>query len=175
MENNQWLYKHQLLDENQWIRIANELYRTANNLESQVKKIWKNASMDNNPDINNSFIAIYFMLASYVIENYLKGIIIQKEKKKYKAFLENKCELPSDLKNHDLPSLAKKAGLEELDVGKFKILERLSQCAIWHGRYPVPAKPKDFPFTEGFNEFDMDIIKEVIGKIKEIINSLRNN
>ena len=171
--NFEYLYKCNLLSETQWISIADELYKVANILEPQISEIWEKAPQEG---INFTFIAIYFMLVSYATENYLKAIIIGKEKERYKILLENKCELPSELKSHDLPALAKKAGFNDLEPG---LLRRLSRCAKWYGRYPVPVKGEEFPYekypkeikglTIGFTNYDVRMIKKIIEEIKRSI------
>lgn len=67
---------------------------------------------------------VYRMLCGMSIELLYKAIIVQ-----------NKETVP---KTHDLLELAYKAGDTMLSVKEQGILDLLTDCIVWEGRYPVP-------------------------------------
>ena len=173
-ENLDFLYNTSVLSETRWVDIADELYGIAKMLEQKVKNIWNDA--DKIP-INHSFISTYYMLMSYSIENYLKAIIIRDNKEAYKKQIVKKSELPRELKKHDLCFLAQRSGIEGITIDKsseHRLLKRLTYCAIWYGRYPVPAKAEHFESSIGdlFSDTDIPIMQSIITKIKRKIENL---
>lgn len=82
------------------------------------------------------------MLWGYAFENLFKAIII--------LILKNQSgikEVPfAEIKSHDLIQLAKKANIILSADEKF-YLQIAQKCAVWAGRYPLPAKLHDLPQT----------------------------
>jgi len=174
-ENLNFLYNSSMLDEKQWIDIADELYGIAETLEPKVKTIQENAGRER----NDSFTSAYYMLVSYSIENYLKALIISNNKTEYKKQLNNKSELPQEINGHDLCKLAGDAGIKEdiaNDFFKQELLKKLTYCAIWFGRYPVPKKAEGFNdrIKSPFSSIDNPIIKNIITIIKKKVEKLQD-
>ena len=74
------------------------------------------------------------MLSAFAIENYLKGALVVFKKW---SKTDIKQELPKPLKSHNLTQLAELVKLP-LNEEEADLMERLSEYAIWAGRYPVP-------------------------------------
>lgn len=166
------LYMSNLLNEKQWIDIADKLYKSAIIFEPKIKQNYEEALNEEfEKGVDTSLKNIYLMLVSYAIENYLKAIIIFAKKQQIKKDLDKKTELPQCLKSHDLEYLMKEAKLTNIIKSKSfecQLLSKLTSCARWYGRYPVSLKPKDFEnnITIPDFEFDVDVIKNLIKNIK---------
>lgn len=82
-------------------------------------------------------VHVYYMLWAYAIENLLKALIVKSKAKSWtnKGLL---TKLPKELKSHDLPGLVKKSGLTYLHGEYEDIFEKLKECILWYGRYPIP-------------------------------------
>jgi hypothetical protein len=60
------------------------------------------------------------------------------------------------------------------------ILRRLTKCAVWYGRYPVPSSYKDYKpvmfsdgeqhIVSGFSSTDVQRIKKIIDEIQELLS-----
>lgn len=111
------------------------------------------------------------MLWGYAFENLFKAIII--------AMLKNHSgikEVPfAEIKSHDLIQLAKKANVILTDDKKF-YLQIAQKCAVWAGRYPLPAKLHDLPQTRNAMKSREELIERSMkqheqymqGKIKRL-------
>jgi hypothetical protein len=88
-------------------------------------------------------VHVYYMLWAYAIENLIKAFIV---KSKSKSWTNNGLvtKIPKELKNHDLPKLVKESGLEYLHREYEDIFEKLKECIVWYGRYPIPLSANDY-------------------------------
>jgi hypothetical protein len=73
------------------------------------------------------------LLAGYVIEALLKGILIARHE-----FADNTTTLPGWLKAHDLSDLLDRLGVE-LDASLL-VVQRAQRAVLWSGRYPAPTR-----------------------------------
>lgn len=178
------VYVQILLNERKWFSQAVDLENSAVLLEDKVREMW--LSFEKYRDtknskflINDNYAYTYSMLMAFAIENYLKGVLVRNDKEreqKLKEELLERAALPEVLKTHELYTLATK--INAIDASKYEsLLRRLSQSAIWRGRYPVPLLSKalyDQQFSDGsvFNisflqKDDVDQVKELLLHIKE--------
>ena len=108
------------------------------------------------------------MLSSYAIENLLKALIIKKSDV-IKKYINEKGNLPKILLEHNLLKLTEEAKLKDLieEEKEIPFLGKLSENAIWNGRYPVPINPQGYKKLENFfSSSDCKWIKDIIEKIK---------
>ena len=89
------------------------------------------------------------MLVSYAIENLLKGERIHRERPAFRNRL--LTAIPAYVKTHDLLALFKATALVP-DVVEEDLLTRLSRCAVWAGRYPVPTEPAALRMTVQYSD-----------------------
>ena len=125
----------------------------------------------------DEFVAIYFMLSAFAIENFLKACIIRAQRDRFRVEVESTRRLPNDLNTHDLRDLALRAGKPDLASGYADILARLSRSAEWYGRYPTPTKAQGLhPFAESsdgellslssYSSSDLEESKRVIAEVR---------
>lgn len=92
-------------------------------------------------EYSSSYLKIGLLLASYAFESLLKSLYIAKNKDNlYSGILKN-GEFPGSLRNHTLLELINKNDLPIIN-GHREFLKKLSNHAIWIGRYPVPLNTK---------------------------------
>lgn len=132
------------LDWELWVEKANELIEVASFIKPHInEKAW-----DENRErtlFKEHYITIYFMLMSYALENLLKALKIKNDSQ-LKGELKQTKKFPKGFPTHDVYSLAKDAGLmSENDYPDLTeaLLTRMSKCAKWFGRYPVPVEAND--------------------------------
>jgi hypothetical protein len=175
-------YLKKLLNHEEWINTGNNLLASAALIEPMVDRFWEKwENFIRDPNYRKEqysylkYIGPYFMLISYAIENLFKAAIVQRKKNDFKEYFERKGRLPKDLENHNLIHLANKSGFKAISAYE-DLLRRLTRCAVWHGRYPLPLRYKDIDPSEQFidNEkrlvsyFSGDDIAKIRGLIKEI-------
>jgi hypothetical protein len=155
-------YRARLVDPEAWKQTGRQLLKAAALLEPKIDEFWQHLRAQ--PKIqsswrpwNDEFVAIYFMLCAYAIENLLKAKIVQKKKDKICAQIEAKLTLPKVLKEHDLYRLTIEAGFVELAKEEEALLHRLSRCSLWYGRYPVPLTPAGLQTGHPSENYDFDI------------------
>ena len=79
------------------------------------------------------------MLAAYAVENLLKAFIVRDSHRELETYVNNKHDLPGQLKSHDLVKLAEIARVKCALLGyRRDLLRRMGRSAVWYGRYPVP-------------------------------------
>lgn len=143
-------YQEQVLIPYLWINQADELIAASKKLEPSIKKYWLTAikyfdSKKGTYSPPAGFTpkrllqSVYFMLVAYAIENYLKAILIADSEATYRSDILRTGNLPKELNEHNLITLAKKSKFVFTDI-ELSLLSRLSRNSKWQGRYPVPAK-----------------------------------
>jgi hypothetical protein len=155
-------YRARLLDPEAWRQTARQLIAAAALLEPKINEFWKHlrtqpTNVSSWRPWNDEFVAIYFMLCAYAIENLLKAQIIQKKKQKICGQIDAKPTLPKVLKEHDLYRLTIEAGFLELAREEEMLLRRLSRCSVWYGRYPAPIIPAALQTGYVSKNYDFDI------------------
>jgi hypothetical protein len=155
-------FRARLLDPEAWKQTARQLIEAAALLEPKIDEFWGHlrthpASVSSWCPWNDEFIAIYFMLCAYAIENLLKAQIIRKKQAEIRTQFKAKPVLPKVLRDHDLYKLAIRAGFRVLAKEEEMLLHRLSRCSLWYGRYPVPLIPAALQKGYVSKNYDFDI------------------
>lgn len=165
-----------LLNYKKWIEKGDDLLKVANYI--YPKKHW--LEKERQKELS-CFLDCFLMLSSFALENYLKAIIVTKNKDEFKAEIEvsKKVVLPKKLESHKLEKLAKTAGLgESFTEEQLEVLHRLSSYAIYAGRYHVSTNSENLPLGQiifkdnvGFclsdhRSTDVKIIESIISIVK---------
>ena len=163
-------YEDNLLDFSQWEHKADCLYEAAKPLKHHLENELERARRGE--VFNYHYVAIYYMLSAYAIENLLKGLIVKKQYDEILGTFNRKEKLPSMLDSHDLVALVKTAGMKQIFSEDMDLLTKLGENAVWQGRYPLPMKPDDYKKTINFYtnsdcEWIERIIKEIKNKLKK--------
>ena len=174
-------FRDRVLDAKAWDDTAIQLLEAAQQLEPRVREFWAH------PDFRpwseswrgwaDEFVAVYFMLSAFAIENFLKGRIIRSNLDRFRDEVDATHRLPADLMSHDLSSLAIQAREPGLASGYADILKRLTRSATWYGRYPAPTTPQGLnPFTESpdgapisltsYSPSDLEEIRHVVAVLR---------
>ena len=116
---------------------------------------------------------VHMMLLGFAIENLLKGYLIREVDFET---VEREGRLPKPFKDHRL--------LELVELAKFpagrsdeNLLARLSQAAIWSGRYPIPIEASGLSATTKLKDgrrtmvrmaalADLDGVARLIDRVK---------
>jgi len=175
-------YKRDILNPKKWTEKGDVLLEVAIKLEPEVVdfwKTWRKHLKDNSIRLkSDKYSGIYFMIISYVIENYFKAIIVSLCNKEIENFLNsgNNPKFPNLLKNHNLVRLAQKAGFPIKNQLQEDLLRRLSRSAVWYGRYPVCTdykKSRSEIFLNG-KEYDISIFREIdVNQVKLLIEEIK--
>ena len=177
-----------------WIDKADQLVLSSKKLEPSIKKYWEKVRSyidlekgKYNPPLSYKPKPLledtYFLLIAYALENYIKAILVYKNKDEYSKDILRDGILPKDLQKngHDLLSLLKKLKIIELSESEKSILNRLYRHSTWQGRYPVPVNAdhyakantgydrKSFDFkTIGYFQNDVSQIQQLIKRLKKL-------
>jgi hypothetical protein len=140
-------FRDRVLDAKAWDDTAIGLLEAARQLEPKVREFWTHPGSprpwsDSWRGWADEFVAVYFMLSAFAIENFLKARIIRANHNRFRAEVDARRRLPAALRSHDLSRLAEQAGKPGLASGYAHILKRLTRSATWYGRYPAPTKPQ---------------------------------
>jgi hypothetical protein len=170
------------LDYTSWIEKAEHLLEAANLLEPRIEKL--RTEVQNGGFITEHYFTTYFMLASYAVENLLKALYIKLNADSVKRALEEKKRLPKEIVGHDLNQLAQKLRVINREWGEEALLRKLSRCAVWYGRYPIPieASQLDYSYKSEsedlhffFLQYGSDDVKEIQGFISRVRSMLRGS
>jgi len=151
-----------LFDSTAWKQSAYQLLEAAKLLEPKVDEFWvvlrtRPADSSSWRPWDDEFVAIYFTLCSYAIENLLKSHIVRKKRPQLEAALTSHSGLPKLLKEHNLYKLAVEAGFKALAKEEEMLLRRLTRSALWYGRYPVPVTPGNLCRSHPSDNYDFKI------------------
>jgi len=83
------------------------------------------------------------MLMGFSIENLLKALILMVPEQAEQAFSKD-GNLRWSVKSHDLNKLSKEAGID-VAPEEAQLLDVLSTCSTWAGRYPLPMNENELP------------------------------
>jgi hypothetical protein len=170
------------LDYTLWIEKAEHLLEAANLLEPRIEGL--RTEVKNGGFITEHYFTTYFMLASYAVENLLKALYIKLNADSVKRALEEKKRLPNEIEGHDLNKLAQKLRVINREWGEEALLRRLSRCAVWYGRYPIPIKPSQLNRSYKsefedlhvfFCQYGSDDVKEIQDFISRVRSMLRGS
>jgi hypothetical protein len=139
----------------QWIQKAKSLYEAAKKLEAEVVSIWENRQA-HAKDVSvrltaDHYHGPYFMLIAFAVENLLKAAAVASNREKYRSEFRRSKDFPKELKSHNLVTLAKLVALS-FDAEDEDLLRRLTRCAVWYGRYPIPLKYSKMSGGEQFTD-----------------------
>lgn len=141
-------YRNRVLDPDAWRQTGQQLLDAAELIAPQVDIFWeklRSGVQDASSwrGWNDEFVAIYFMLAAFALENLLKAHIVAIQREELEQSLAAKACLPKLLRSHDLHELAIKAGFIEVASEEEQLLRSLTRSSEWYGRYPTPTSAAD--------------------------------
>jgi len=134
-----WQTRHmeKLSNPDSWLNVAEDIGHTLNIIKTPLVAAWKSFLIDDEVfDAGIRIHGTYLMLSAYLLENLFKGAIIKEKKWGNEKFEKG---LPEEIKTHNLIDLARNIGVSLSDRSE-DLLMRLSEYAIWAGRYPAPIK-----------------------------------
>lgn len=137
-------YRIKLLKPSAWKKKAEELIAVAESLEPTILGSATSAFLPLN--------AAYLMLASFAIENLLKGALVARNRNRYEEGMLQTPDrrFPGELKSHDLLELGERLEFV-FSEEETRLAKRLSHAAIWSGRYPVPLRFAEMPIWDKDN------------------------
>lgn len=127
-----------------WISAATDLENALATIKPGLIAFWKETPGEKETPIAPRLHSVYLLLAGYILENLLKALILRNNGSELSLQTE---ALPKPLKNHDLVKLCKVANIGLTDEGRH-LLMRITEYAIWAGRYPVPLRRQDLHLSE---------------------------
>lgn len=158
---------------------------TAIGLQRSADIIWENwyllfskiggqpAKLPQNAIVDLAYtIGSFLLLSGLALENLLKGILIARNKAKFKEVIRWNIHKGG----HDLMDLCGMADIELTDREK-KIIDALTEAVLWAGRYPVPKKhlkQKDLAIPLGCDMSGMtvDNIHSIFENYKKNLDSI---
>jgi len=108
------------------------------------------------------FGAVFRMLAGYVIEAMVKGILVARHRG---ALTEG--HLPTWLTHHKLEDLLKRAGVA-LEAEHVAFVRRATVAVIWAGRYPVPKDASEQGSMTSSSS-DLETFQEIYERLSIIL------
>lgn len=169
-------YSTQLLCADGWHGKADALLRAAKLLEGDIDSFWQ--AVDTGAPLDGHFgdvHAPYFMLVAFALENLCKAVLIQDQRDSLSRSQIRR--LPTFLSRHDLRYLFAHIGLRTT-LDEEDLLIRLTQCAVWLGRYPVPIYPDalrgSHKFSDGVRRFTACFFREDVGNLKVLVDKVRS-
>lgn len=128
-----------------WMNQAHNLRNSVNVLCSYNDEAQKQAFQEHEQNRLTIFwsAGVIRMLMGFSLENLIKAILL-KDPEKLKEVFGRKGRLSWGKDGHDLLKLFQEASLITTDADQ-KYLELWRLCALWAGRYPLPAHEKDLP------------------------------
>jgi len=176
-------YRARLSDVSLWIEKADQLVDAAHLLEPSIIAFWDKAraqyprdgSSKQESESNSTHYPflqdIFFMLAAYALENYLKAAILSQPGHRSTIA---EAKQPEEAKGHQLSLLARHAGfqLNESKMDKL-FLQKLEEHSTWRGRYPAPLLYRKLVTSymiDGRNYFSAFLAPTEIPQINDLID-----
>jgi hypothetical protein len=183
-------FSQSVLSPKAWFQIADELIAAMNAVGRNVERFWEdfnsiifaadmttdppttyqkgNASprqhQETDPDTKHALTNQYMMLAGFAIENLCKGYLVSRLRPEEQEKVRS-GKLPKRLRNHDVLELVLSTGMKDLPDRVKDLLKRITESAIWRGRYPSPTGQGD---VGSFTQWEDDD-----GQIKTFLPKLR--
>jgi hypothetical protein len=155
-------YRDRLLDAEAWFQTGEHLLEAAEMVSPKVDAFWE--KVRGGAGWDDQYVAIYFMLAAFGLENLLKAQIVRKRRAEIGAAVAARTRLPQVMLTHDLHQLAVEAGFPGRAAANERLLRSLTRSSEWYGRYPLPVSPGDLdpmvPSRSGANR-GADVAKHV--------------
>jgi hypothetical protein len=163
-----------------WLYVADDLLECATILEPRVNEVFQRMRAHTKDRsvrlISQGVLSVHFMLVSYAIENLFKGALVRENSQRYKNDFGATKKFPEELQEHDLVRLATLTRFT-LDLAREDLLRRLTRCAIWHGRYPVPLDYRELSGTETFKDGKIYSVghfgKGDVDRLKTLVQDIR--
>ncbi len=172
-------YGELVSDPNTWRSSAKQLSTAAAKFERRIRRMWDRelsgtgiaSAYKRKHDAETAYLQnIYMMLLGFAVENNIKAIIAKKYQEIVRTTAQKSGKLPDLLKSHDLPKLARRAGLE-LNTDESSVLRRLTASVTWAGRYPVAVSLSESSGGSGIlktiSSSDIDEIQDILRSIEE--------
>jgi hypothetical protein len=172
-------YGELVSDPNTWKSSAKQLSTAAAKFERRIRRMWDRelsgtgiaSAYKRKHDAETAYLQnIYMMLLGFAVENNIKAIIAKKYQEIVRTTAQKSGKLPDLLKSHDLPKLARRAGLE-LNTHESGVLRRLTASVTWAGRYPVAVSLSESSGGSGIlktiSSSDVDEIQDILRSIEE--------
>jgi hypothetical protein len=157
----------------QWIDKAENLIACARLLEPAIEQLFatyrQHSANRAVPLVPDHYTKSYLMLMGFAFENLFKAVIVRRDGRGSP----DKTKMLAKVKDHDLPRLAKDAGFP-LDREREDLLRRMTRCAVWEGRYPVPTSWDKGRNTEIFSDGQSFLVAFFAGNDPERIDKLLN-
>jgi hypothetical protein len=139
------VYGESLTNATDWLLTAKSIRLAVDQIAQSLTPAWRSMfessiggkGIEHPPEIKMH--SIMLMLASYAAENYLKARIVLLNGWTPESIGDG---LPKPLKSHNIVNLAALAHAD-LNEEEIDLADRLSEYAIWAGRYPAPIAKKD--------------------------------
>jgi hypothetical protein len=170
-------YSEEVLRTELWISKADNLLSAATLLETRIDDFWDAVRRGETPRGNfGDAYGPYFMLIAFAVENLCKAALIHRRFGELKKAPLRR--LPKFLVGHDLLRLIKAMGLS-ITLAEEDLLVRLSRCAVWLGRYPVPigfdAVRGSQEFSDGKTRFTAYFVKDDVDDLKRLVIRIRQH
>ena len=175
-------YAAELVREKLWVGVAKELLNAARLMEPLIVEresdYLANAFDGSEHLIGQDFRPIYFMLIAHACENLLKAAVVSRSKNELQSQAQTTGRLPNSLKSHDLYKLAVTAGLDPSEDQEL-LLRRLTQNAVWSGRYPLPLNANDYygdtHMSDGKKRCVAFFHSDDVSNVNQIVSWLENS
>lgn len=105
------------------------------------------------------------MLYGFSLENLIKAVIISSDSNPSRFFQDGKLQF---IKNHNLIQLIEQTKYKPKEEEN-DLLELLTICSTWAGRYPIPVNAKNLP-DQRKGEPDLESLQRKISKNMKNIN-----
>ena len=110
------------------------------------------------------FGSVFHMLAGYVIEALLKGILVARHRSAVTG-----AQLPTWLTHHNLEAHLKKARVV-LEGELLQFVRRANVAVVWAGRYPVPKDPAEMGVTMSSSS-DLEWFQEIYERLAAVLEN----
>ncbi|MFC2023998.1 hypothetical protein ACFLTJ_00235 [Chloroflexota bacterium] len=156
-------YKERLVDYNNWLKKAKELFAAADELKPYIERSWEIMKQDAKEgryskggmkphSLPPNIQGMYFMLIAFALENLCKAVYILENSDELTALdLFSGGSLPEEIRTHKLKNLVEKVDFN-INVSDEDLLTRLAINSMWAGRYPVPTDSSKLKNIEVFSD-----------------------
>lgn len=135
-----------------WLLAAKKLIASARLMMPEIARKWELVSpFRENTEIDksefevlaNQLQSVCLMIIAFALENVMKASLVVRRRESFHAHILQTGTLPNEVRIHDLLRLAKLCGLQLGDEDS-RGLKRLTEHAVWIGRYHFSLNFKEF-------------------------------